>query len=549
MGFMFKRILWGMLTSLAICICPYVSTAYAETPARAIKDLILPGESFLIEGRPAFILWPAEDKRKQPQPWVMYAPTLPGYPDSHEKWMHEQFLAAGVAVAGVDAGEAYGSSEGRKLMTALHQELTKKRGFAPKPCLLGRSRGGLWVSSWAIENPEAVAGIAGIYPVFDLRAYPGLAKAAPAYNLTTAELEANLSVHNPIARADVIAKAKIPCFIIHGDEDVVVPLDANSASLQAIYKQNDAADAFEMIVSKGQGHNFWEGFFRCQPLVDFTIKHANLGANAIDVSAATEVKPSPEESSKTELSFPGKQTKWNGFDRYDFEVDGKSVLVVAPKLPAEGRPWVWHGEFFGHKPAPDIALLDRGYHVVYMSVPDMLGSPTAVKHWNAFYDELVNRYGFSSKAALVGLSRGGLYCYNWAIANPDKVACIYADAAVCDFKSWPGGKGKGKGSPRDWQLVLDRYGFANESEALAYDNNPIDRLEVLAKHKVPLLHVYGDADDVVPSDENTGVVAERYEKLGGTIVLINKPGVGHHPHGLEDSTPIVEFIMKHTTAP
>ncbi len=41
-------------------------------------------------------------------------------------------------------------------------------------------------------------------------------------------------------------------------------------------------------------------------------------------------------------------------------------------------------------------------------------------------------------------------------------------------------------------------------------------------------------------------MAERYRALGGDITLIAKPGVKHHPHGLEDSTPIVEFILKHT---
>jgi pimeloyl-ACP methyl ester carboxylesterase len=183
-----------------------------------------------------------------------------------------------------------------------------------------------------------------------------------------------------------------------------------------------------------------------------------------------------------------------------------------------------------------------------MSVPDMLGCPAAVTHWNTFYRELTEKHGFAKKAALVGLSRGGLYVYNWAAANPDCVACIYADAAVCDFKSWPGGKGKGKGSPRDWKLVLERYGFASEAEALACRKNPVDNLQPLARAKVPLLHVYGDADDVVPWDENTGVVAERYRKLGGDITLIAKPGVAHHPHGLEDSTPIIEFIAKHAAA-
>jgi len=245
--------------------------------------------------------------------------------------------------------------------------------------------------------------------------------------------------------------------------------------------------------------------------------------------------------------YPGKRSVWEGFERYDFEVDQRPALVVLPRLAAPGKPWVWEGEFFGHKPAPDVALLGKGFHVVYMSVPDMLGSPKAVQHWNVFYAELTIRYGLAKKAALVGLSRGGLYCYNWAAANPDKVACIYGDAPVSDFKSWPGGKGKGKGSPRDWKLVMEQYGFASEAEALGYDKNPVDNLARLAEAKVPLLHVFGDADDVVPWEENTGLVADRYRKLGGEIQLIRKPGVGHHPHGLDDSTPIVEFILRHTT--
>lgn len=244
--------------------------------------------------------------------------------------------------------------------------------------------------------------------------------------------------------------------------------------------------------------------------------------------------------------FPGKVSQWHGFDRYEFEVDGRLASVVAPKKTAVGKPWVWHGEFFGHKPAPDIALLEQGFHIVYLGVPNMLGAPRAVKHWNTLYAELTTKYGFAKKVALVGLSRGGLYCYNWAAENPDKVACIYADAPVCDFKSWPGGKGKGPGDKHNWQLVLEVYGFKDEAEALAYDKNPVDNLTPLAKAKVPLLHVYGDADEVVPWDENTGIVAERYRKLGGDIELIVKPGVKHHPHGLEDPTPIVEFIRHHS---
>ena len=242
--------------------------------------------------------------------------------------------------------------------------------------------------------------------------------------------------------------------------------------------------------------------------------------------------------------FPGTKSDWHGFDRYEFPVQGKTASVVVPREAASGKPWVWHGEFFGHKPAPDIALLEKGFHIVYLSISDMLGCPAAVEHWNALYAELTGKYGFAKKAALVGLSRGGLYVYNWAAANPDRVACIYGDAPVCDFKSWPGGRGKGLGSKGDWQELIRCYGFADDAQALAYRGNPIDTLRPLARAKVPIIHVVGDADDVVPPDENTAIIEERYRKLGGTMQVIHKPGIGHHPHGLEDPEPVIRFLVE-----
>jgi hypothetical protein len=58
-----------------------------------------------------------------------------------------------------------------------------------------------------------------------------------------------------------------------------------------------------------------------------------------------------------------------------------------------------------------------------------------------------------------------------------------------------------------------------------------------------------DADDAVPMAENTLLVKARYEKLGGEIQVITKPGVGHHPNSLRPPTPIVDFILKHEPAP
>lgn len=243
--------------------------------------------------------------------------------------------------------------------------------------------------------------------------------------------------------------------------------------------------------------------------------------------------------------FPGKKSAWHNFDRYDFVVDSRPCIVVTPKETAEGKPWIWRARFFGHEPQADIALLNCGFHVVYCDVGNLFGNLQAVAHWDAFYAYLIESHAFAPKAALEGMSRGGLIIYNWAAASPDKVSCIYGDAPVCDFKSWPGGKGNGQGSAAAWRDCLKAYGLTEE-QALEFRGNPVDNLQPLAKAGIPLLHVVGDADDVVPVKENTAILAERYRKLGGSIEVINKPGVGHHPHSLKDPTPIVEFVLKHS---
>ena len=131
-------------------------------------------------------------------PWVWYAPNLPRLPGKAEQWMFDQFFAAGVAVAGIDVGESYGSPDGRRLFTQLYEKVTKDYGLAAKPCLLARSRGGLMLYNWAAEHPGKVSGIAGIYPVCNLLSYPGLQRACGAYRLSEAGLMSALSQHNPM---------------------------------------------------------------------------------------------------------------------------------------------------------------------------------------------------------------------------------------------------------------------------------------------------------------------------------------------------------------
>jgi pimeloyl-ACP methyl ester carboxylesterase len=192
--------------------------------------------------------------------------------------MHESFLEAGVAVAGVDVGECYGSPKSHEVFNALYTELVEKRGFAKKPVLFGRSRGGLWVTSWAISDPSRVAALVGIYPVFDFKTYPGVTKAAPAYGLTADELTRRELELNPIKRVDALARARIPVTLIHGDVDRVVPLEPNSGEFVRKYQAEGAGSLVNLIILRGQGHNFFEGFFHSKPLVERAIEQAKAGA-------------------------------------------------------------------------------------------------------------------------------------------------------------------------------------------------------------------------------------------------------------------------------
>jgi dipeptidyl aminopeptidase/acylaminoacyl peptidase len=191
--------------------------------------------------------------------------------------MHERFLAAGVAVAGIDTGESYGNPDAVKAAEALHAEMVR-RGYAARPALLGRSRGGLWAGAWAIAHPDLTSGVGGIYPVYDWRSYPGLEKAAPAYGLAPDALLARARELCPIERIDVAAQAGVPFCIIHGDVDKVVPLEPNSGRLKQRYEALGRGELVKLIVPPGQGHTLWEGFFQCQELVDFLIERARAGA-------------------------------------------------------------------------------------------------------------------------------------------------------------------------------------------------------------------------------------------------------------------------------
>lgn len=229
----------------------------------------------------------------------------------------------------------------------------------------------------------------------------------------------------------------------------------------------------------------------------------------------------------------GKPSSWHGFTQLDFQIDHRNARIVVPDKAAPGKPWVWRARFPDWHYQMDSILICKGFHVVYIDTDYLFGSPQCVEVWNNFYNYLTMQYGLNKKAVLEGVSRGGLYVFNFAKKYPERVASIYAEAPVCDFKSWPAGNGFSKGDPESWKLLMKAYDFKTEKEALDYKDNPIDNLEKLAAAKVPLVFFIGLHDSIVPPDENTYILANKYIRLGGPAMIYpNTKGKqdlqGHH---------------------
>lgn len=232
---------------------------------------------------------------------------------------------------------------------------------------------------------------------------------------------------------------------------------------------------------------------------------------------------------------------YHGYPVVRTRVNGREVVIIKPHARLLGRPWIWRTESQESRNETEMELLRRGFTYIHADLGDPYGSPTALAQMDAIYDKTQD-FGLSVRVIVEGFGRGALAAYRWAAKRPSKIACIYADAPVCDIKSWPGGKGKGPGSAEDWSKLLAAYQLT-EAQALEFKENPIDLLAPLLKYQVPLLHVCASEDEIAPNEENTTLLAARYREMGGTIRIIERPGK-HLPYGVSNATPVVECLVE-----
>lgn len=241
-----------------------------------------------------------------------------------------------------------------------------------------------------------------------------------------------------------------------------------------------------------------------------------------------------------------KVSSFYGYECADFTFDGRTCKIVKPKWSAQGHPWIWRARFWGHEPQTDISLLQRGFHLVYCDVAELLGNDESIKYWNDFYN-LIHKAGLGKKAVMEGMSRGGVYVFNWAAVNSNKVACVYVDNPLLNIPSWAEGIMKTPAIKDDMLEAFKKdYNLTTDEQVREFKNSPVDKVKQIVKGKYPILIVCADEDEAVSPTDNTLLFEKKVKALNGDITVIHKPGFKHHPHSFPNPKPITDFILKGT---
>lgn len=232
------------------------------------------------------------------------------------------------------------------------------------------------------------------------------------------------------------------------------------------------------------------------------------------------------------------ESTYEGYRKLEFQLDGRICYLVIPKEP-KGNNWLLKTEYFYAFPNFELAMLERGWHLAYIANESRWFKESDAEAKAKLCAYLHENFGLREKCVCVGMSCGGLQAVYFGARHPECVQALYLDAPVLNLLSCPCNLGRNEPATM-YPEFYDHIGMTI-SELLNYRNHPIDNIGPILEHKIPVMLICGDSDNIVPYEENGRVLSRILREHNHPFREILKPGISHHPHGLEDPTPIINF--------
>ena len=234
---------------------------------------------------------------------------------------------------------------------------------------------------------------------------------------------------------------------------------------------------------------------------------------------------------------------WNGYESEEFVFSGRKGIIVFPREANSAREWALKTEYWGAFPKMELALLEKGFHIAFFQNQTRFATEEECAEKAEFCKYLIQTYALSPKCILIGMSCGGAHALTFAGLYPELTKGMILDAPVVNYLSYPG-KWETPGNAEVWEKeFVQAYPGIKRYQLLHFSNHPISRVETLLQHRIPILMLYGTQDTAVPYEENGRLLEEAYQGTEGLLQIIPRQLQGHHPHGLEDPSPIVDFVM------
>ena len=225
----------------------------------------------------------------------------------------------------------------------------------------------------------------------------------------------------------------------------------------------------------------------------------------------------------------------------EFTFRERAAKIIYPSTAPNGR-MLLKPEYLGAFPTFDIAMLKRGYYLIFISHQTRWASDEETDIMAEFVLHCAKELGADKRCIIEGMSCGGLQGARFAEEYPELCAVLYLDNPVLNILSMYGlGDCKDEALPAFRREIINTFGV-NDSTIINFRKSPIDKMELLIANNIPVLMIYGNCDPVVIYGENGKVLEDYYKENGGNIKVISRSMQKHHPHGLDDPTPIIEFV-------